>query len=368
MGMGVERLEPIAVAGEAVASLSLNSAEVNLASPEALAAALRRAASFLCPTTPRALVRAVTEVLAGLPGFADDSESQVEALVQSLVSYGDLLELPVDDGERRRRHVFLGPPAYVRRATNAALLIGVRPEGAPLVGDELLGMIDHEGHARFIRSTSDAPIGDLLDSEGLIELHADQWLNAPRHSTPEELIAFYLSRLEAAGPSGDIEGVRVIDPTSRVTYYRGRWRMLKVRDAGLFVARRPQAFGADLWCFAEVLAGEVTSLIDLPLLSPLAPGADEAWRLQAALDAVAGRPQRVRVRVGAPPSLIDLFSPVPSWIQRRLDVVGTPVLGARGALLSYSLPSEDVAEEVRFLQAMMWLSAEGSGEGVDHDG
>jgi hypothetical protein len=354
--VGVERIDPARVSMESVEALALSPADVALTSQTALAATLRRAASFLCPTTPRTLIRAVIECLRGLPDFSEETEVEITGLVDSLVSYGDLLELPVDDGTRVRRQLYLGSPAFVPRSSQLALLIGIRPEGAPLVGDDLLDDIEYSGYARLIRSKDDRTIEDLLTLEGLIELQSDQWLQAPRQATAHEVAAFYSNRLDAAGPSGDIEGVQVIDPASRVTYYRGRWRVLKSRDVGRFVARRPQAFGADLWCLADVADGRVTRLIDLPLQNPLAPGADEAWRLQAAMDAIAGHPQQLRVRRSGATSVLDFFAPAPSWVRRRLDVVGQPVARSEGALFSYAIASDETEEEIGYLSEMMWLS------------
>jgi hypothetical protein len=368
MAVAIDAVDPQMVATEAADALGLEASATDVLSLVGLAASIRRAASFLCPTSPGALVRAVMDVLRGLPGFHSETRTELERLVESLVSYGDLLELVMDEGNTKRRQVFLGPPAFVLRPGNAGLLVGIRPEGAPLLSDELADTIDYEGHARFIRSTDDHPIGVLLESEGLIELKADQWLKAPRPSHANELVGTYVSRLQAAGASGDIEGARVIDPASRVNYYRGRWRVLNPRDAGHFVARRPQAYGADRWCFAEVVSGEITRLVDLPLQLPFAHGADEAWRLQAALDAVAGDPQHFRVRSAqSGTSRIDFFSPLPSWMQRRLDVIGVPVPGSRGALFSYRVGNGDVDAEVDFLEDMMWLVVEGSSQGADDD-
>jgi hypothetical protein len=354
--MAIERVESHVVKAEALEMLGLD-ASLDVMSREGLAASLRRAASFMCPTSRGALTRAVVEVLSGLPGFGEEMEGEIEDLVEGLLSYGDLLELPLDDAGRNRRHIFLGAPAWVARGPSSALLIGVRPEGAPLVSDELVPAVEYKDHARFIRTKDSRHIRELLDPEGLIELHPNQWANAPRRVSPEEVVTFYANRLQAAGPSGEIDGVRVLDPASRVTYYKGRWRVLKARDGGRFVARRPQAFGADLWCFAEVVGGAVVKLIDLPLQSPLALGADEAWRLQAALDSIATRPQQVRIRTGSSSPIIDFLSPVPSWMRRRLDVVGTPLHGASGALFSYLVPPNELGEEVRYLKEMMWLTA-----------
>jgi hypothetical protein len=366
--MGLERLSPADVSVEAVHSLGLDPDAVKLSSAEALAASIRRAASFLSPTTPGALVRAVADALTGLPGMSgDQSKREIETVVESLVSYGDLLELPIDDVSGRRRQLFLGPPAFVRR-TAGYLLLGVRPEGAPLLGEDLLDRVEYHGHVRLIPSDDSAPVHELLAAEGLAELRPEHWLRAPRRSSPQELVDTYLARLDAAGIAGEIEGVRIIDPASDVTFYRGRWRPLRPGDEGRFVARRPQAFGAELWCFAETVGGAVTKLIDLPIQSPLAHGSDEAWRLQAALDALSGHPQRARVE--RPPrvatALLDLFSPVPSWVQRRLDVIATLMPRSRGALFSYALPDDDVDEEMRFLESMMWFFVDNAATKAKH--
>lgn len=354
--MAVTRVISQDVATQAVDALGLDASTVGLMFTEGLAASLRRAASFLCPTTPGALVRAVTEALSGLPEFTDDARAELEALVDLLVSYGDLLELELDDDQCAATRLFLGPPSYIVRDTGTCLLLGVRPEGAPLVSEELLKSIEYEGHVRRVRAADEQRTREVLHIEGLVELQLDQWLKPPRYSTPADLLAIYQARLETAPAAYEVEGLRVIDPASAVTYYKGRWRPPKRTDRGLFVARRPRAFGADLWCVALIGEGSVR-IIDLPLQSGLSRGSDEAWRLQAALDVLAGQSQRLRTRAGARPEevVLDFFSPLPSWLQRRLDLFGTPLIGGRGVLFSYAMPQAEVEEELEFLKAMMWL-------------
>jgi hypothetical protein len=228
-------------------------------------------------------------------------------------------------------------------------------------------MIAYEGHTRLIRATGSVAVAEMLASADLAEITPDQWLRPPPQRPAAQLVEGYIRRLEAAGPSGDIEGFRLIDPLARVTYYQGRWRQPTRSDVGHFVGRRPQAYGADLWCFATISEGQVLKLIDFPIGVSVAPAADEAWRLQAALDAVAGHPQRVRMRFGPDSgAVIDFMSPIPSWAQRRLDIIGTPILRSSGALLSYRLRREDAAEELRFLADTLWISAEGQ-TGGHHD-
>jgi hypothetical protein len=355
--MDVARVSADEVCNRALRSLSLAESGVDLFSTEAHAASLRRAASFHCPSTPGAIVRSVLEVLEGLPGCDEDTKADLELVLEALVGYGDLLELPsgaVDSGGLR---LFLGAPGFVRRSSGSRLLMGIRPDGAPLVGDELEALVSNEGHARVLGPTDGTD--EQLVSSGLAERTVAQWLQTPRLTTAEELIDEYEERLQATGPSGDIDGATLLDPSARITYYRGRWRPPKPSDAGTFVARRPQAYGADLWCVAHVTGGVITQLVDLPVLSLLAPAADEAWRLQGAIDAAAGHPQIVRVRVEAQNEIcvLDFFAPLPSWAQRQLDVTGMPIMRGRGALFSYRVPSRELSEELQFLGEMLWMSA-----------
>jgi hypothetical protein len=152
-----------------------------------------------------------------------------------------------------------------------------------------------------------------------------------------------------------IAGLRVLDTGLPPRFYRGRWRPATPDDAGYFVARRPQAYGADLWCFGQFNGAGRVRLLDLPIENPLSSGADEAWRLQAALDALADNPQAVCVQPSANGCRLDLFSPLPSWAQRRLDLVGSPSPRGRGALFSYLVPSADADEEIAFLGRLLWM-------------
>jgi hypothetical protein len=369
MGVEVARVDMARVADRAVESLGLDPSSIGLGSSTAIAASIRRAASFLCPTPPGALAREVSDVLVGLTKGTDaQTRDSVVSIVESLVAIGDLVELPLGDpGSPLRRHLFLGPPSYVPRAAGC-MVLGIRPEGTPIMSDGMLERLELDGHRRFIRRRDDSEeLEAALAGEGLFALAQEHWLQAPRRLSPEELIGEYIARLDAAGGAGDIEGFRVIDPDADVGYYRGRWRASSQDDSGRFVARRPQSYGADIWCFAELADGRIEKLIDLPIASPIARGSDEAWRLQAAIDRVAGRPQtlRVRRRPGAT-AILDVFSPLPRWSQRRLEFFAVPTGRSEGALFSYSLDPEEIDEEVRFLAEMLWL--ESREEGRDDHG
>ncbi len=360
--MGVIAMSPHQVAERAVASLGLDGAGVDLFSTEALAASLRRAASFSCPATPTTLLRVLMDTLRGLPGYDDSIRAKTDLVLDSLVGVGDLLELPSEDPDGPKRLIYLGYPAFIRRSSGACVLIGVRPDGEQLVTGELTNLVELDGHLRVVRPTPE--LDQLILANGLAERSASQWLQAPRLRSAADVLADYMARLAAAGPSGDIEEARVLDPKAPVHYYRGRWRSPRSGDSGVFVARRPQAYGADLWCVAKLDQGRFVRLVDLPIFGSLLPAADEAWELQAAIDAERGHEQRVRVRPtsDAGYKVLDFFSPLPSWAQRRLDLLGTPLLSGTGALFSYNLPADEVAEELDFLTDRLWMSTAAESE------
>lgn len=352
--MEIQALTAEQVSAEALRMLRVGSPR-GLFEVPALAAALRRAASFLCPAAPRRIVRAVGETLEGLAGYGEGTLDHLEGTLEALVGDGDLVELP-PDSERRYRVLVLGPPAFIRRRSGVCLLLGVRPEGAPLLDDELMGRVEHAAQLRILRPAASPRLADDLKTQGLWDLAPAGWVRAPNPAPAAEVVEQHQRLLSAAPPSGDVPELRLLDPSSPVTYYRGRWRSTKASDTGNFVARRPQAYGPDIWCFAEVRRGHLVRFVDLDS-GALGPAADAAWRLQAALDASAGRPQVLRARHDPTSTVaLDLFSPLPSWAQRHLEMVATPQARSRGALLSYAVTQDEVAEELGFLESMLWVT------------
>jgi hypothetical protein len=151
-----------------------------------------------------------------------------------------------------------------------------------------------------------------------------------------------------------VEGLRVIDPTRAVDFYRGRWSSAESKS-GRYVGRRPQAYGADIWCYVEVENGQPARLVDLPVSGPLR-GCDEAWLIQAAIDYVAGCPQRFTIRmVDSGVVAVAFYSPLPSWAQRRWETVGGP-FEMSGCLFSYRIDKEDLEEELDFLADRLWMA------------
>lgn len=319
---------------------------------QVIAAASRRAASVNCPTTPAALTAAVSRSLAPIID-EDDLSGLVMQILERLVAMGDLVESVEERAGVRRTIIYLGGPRFIKRGNGDALLIGVRPDALPIVSDELVDDLEQYGYIRRVAARPE--LEGLLEDEGLREVKSTRWLRAPEVVSAEEFRAAYDARLKAAGPSGEIEGLRVLDPSTPNTYYRGRWRAPRKEHSGNFVARRGQRFGAELWAYVTVTDGEPVRLLDLPALTP-DRGCDEAWQLQAAIDASNNNPQQITVHgTGRGGIGLALYAPPPRWLQRRWELIGQPSK-IRGALFAYEFSPADAREELPFATERLWLT------------
>jgi len=340
-------------------TLGLGDSGAGLFSPEGLAATIRRAASFLCPCPPRRIVDAVLDVLTPLQPPGNFSREQVSGVLDLLIAGGDLVELRT--GEFRfTRLIYLGPPIYVQKEVGRYLVAGIRPYGAPLLEADTFDVVC-EGHTRTV-DLDPSIAADEMRTLGLTNVTQEMWVGCPSPEAVGSLLERVEVRLGTAAPAGGVTQLKVLDKDTRVTYYKGRWRDLRATDNGDFVARRPQEFGSDLWCAVRVADGVPCKVIDFPIDDPLIPGRDEAWRLQAAIDASGGRSQQLRLRpVGEPQVdgvVIDFFSPLPGWAERRLQLVGTPVSTEAGALFSFRMGSAAATDLIQFFHQMLWMVAQ----------
>ncbi len=338
-------------------ALGVPESEDGLSSDAAIASALRRAASFGSPIARPRLVRSVVAVVAGHDADREDLKAWVNELLDRLLDHGDLLEISKSE-LGPRRHIVLRPPAFVIHE-DTCFLLGVRPDGAPLLADEKLDSeVVHAGAIRTIRPCQDGVRQALIDA-GLQEVSIEQWISAPREISASDLIEIYRARLAESPDVGEVEGVEILDPKSDRSFYRGRFRCPTNSEAGFFVTRRPQQFGPSRWCFAEFEHGQTQKVIDFPVVERFGMPTDEVWRLQAAIDWTEGHPQFARVTDRAKgEALLSFFAPLPSWARKRLDLVGGAVHGARSALFSYRLDDGALAAESEFLSSHLWLQVE----------
>jgi hypothetical protein len=353
--MTLSSLTPDDASALSVRTLGMDPDLVGLSSPEGLAASLRRAASFLCPTSPSRLIDAVLSAVQPLTD-SDLSRDEVADLLDLLIASGDLLELRQELQGHLVRLVYLGPPSYIEQAPGTYMLLGVRPFGAWLVSSDLAAQAIREGHTRVIE-LDPAIASETFKATGLQRLDRQRWVASPSIEPAASLVRRTSERLEVSGGGGEIEGLQILDPIAPVRYYRGRWREPGPTDSGDFVARRPQAYGADLWSAVRLQDGVATKIFQFPVDDPAVPARDEAWRLQLAIDAERGRPQRYAIEPTASSisSVIKFFSPTPGFAERYLQLVGMPLAVTSDALFAFRVPDAAMSDLVQLLTELLWM-------------
>lgn len=330
-----------------------------LPSRACLAQSLRRAAFNAAPCPAQSLRSLVFAALSPLTDDADALKAGIEEALEDLIAVGDLLEMRSEKDGRSDVVLRPAPPAFVARRDGTFILLGV-------AGDEVTPtmqqtVIHQESGLRCVRPDNvQAYRGELLDL-GLIELSERLWLFAPASKSAADVVAHWRAKLPSDAKPEKIEGMELLQPASRSSYYKGRWTRLDAKLEGIFVARRVQRYGAKLWCLAEVKNGFVQRFVDIRAKDPRTRDCDEAWRLQAALDAVAGIPQCVRVWASGSMNTLAFSAPLPAWAARRLSFMGKPV-SVPLALLAFEIPTENLQAELRWLGEHLWLERKEEGE------
>lgn len=359
--VSMRRLTAEDVHAEKVRELGLDPNLLDLTTPEGLAGALRRAASYLCPCSAATLVRAVVQPLRWLVSDLDNLKVLVEETLEAMISHGDVLEQPeVQDGSSARVLLYAAPASFIVRQSGLVILLGMAADQLSPLPSDLGQRIQYLGHVRRLSPISGTEdLRSELRQLGLLELSSAAWLKGPKPSTASQAVTASDRTLDVVPPSRDIAGLLLLDPTKPVRYYRGRWAEPKAQT-GRFVARRQQAYGADLWCYVQVTNGQPERMIDLPRRGSRWRGCDEAWHLQMAIDAQRGCPQHFRVTPSGDAKLLQFFSPAPAWARRRWDALGEPVPSA-GCLFAYRIPKAEIEEERRFAREALWLEEIGTG-------
>ncbi len=364
MGLGMKQLDLKEVKAKCVSSQNLDADIFEVESAEYVASAIRRVASSICPCSISELIRAVcNSTVPLLTGPVDSFEQLTRQVIESLIGNGDLIEegeaATSFDARGRGRVLYLRPPSFVRRINGSVLLIGIPSGNASIFQPEMDERIYHYSHVRRMDPKVGEDLPGVLRSIGLSELSVESWER--RILVPEtERPANYINTLRSLLRSnpGALDGLEVLTSDSNIRYYTHRWAPL-ARQSGYFVARRPQLFGNNLWCYVEIQNGTPMRMIDLPAHNKHSLGRDEAWRLQMAIDADRGHPQEFTiVRLGDGRVRVKFFSPIPSWAQRRWDNLGEPATD-EDCLISYNFVAADLAPEIQFITDKLWL-VEGS--------
>jgi hypothetical protein len=354
MDMDIEQVTADAGEASTVSCLGLDPGLLDLSAPEAMAESLRRSAAVRCPTPRRTLLRSVTLTVNATPHDTPVFAEQLELMLDALIAYGDLVEVSgAAQGEADQVH--LAPLRFVQRASGSTLLLGGVPDhGCPLP-EPFLRKIERVAHVRRLPADPSGETLGVLRDAGFTEVASGTWERAPKVTTASDLVRNYVETLDRSGPSGTVESLLILDPERPPQFYSGRWTDLR-KHTGTFVAKRKGIYGNTQWCFVRAVDGEVRHYLALPSRAGDGRACDEAWRLQAAIDADRGHPQIFRrAHGGRDSALLQFFSPVPQWAQRRWDAIGERLVDRPGCLFSYRFPATEVDEEQRYLREHLWM-------------
>jgi len=340
-----------------IRDLGLDPTKYDLLSVEVLAAILRRNASYTCPTTPSQLISSAVNPLRGLGCDIEELREVVERTLQAMIAYGDLIESKEFAGleENGRMLLYAAPSNFILRDNGNFMLSGIVSSNFSPLPPEIAQRIECIEHLRMIRPSTDSDLKTHLLELGFSELTMKKWLRTPKQTNPTQLVAKINDFLIKSTSSPEIPGLEILDSTKPVTYYKGRW-VKPTNLTGEYVARRDQAWGSKLWSYVQINNGKAEHIIDFPVEYCEWNAWDEAWYLQMAIDASYGNPQLFRIeQITDNKAEIKLFSPIPTWAQRRLDIMGEPKK-LPGCLIGYIAEISDIAEITNFLKEYLWLS------------
>jgi len=333
-----------------------------------IAQALRRAAHILAPCPRHELERAVIQSLSGFSADHEQLAASTDDTLESLIAYGDILEMRAPANDPWSISPFVvrpAPPAFVARSSGSVILLGIAgDEISPLPG-EWNERIVCRGVLRTLAPEEGEDLRLFLTELGLIELSEKTWLHLPPTDTAHRFETGWMQRLSESPAVTAIDGLQVLDTRKPPSYYTGRWTEPSRIANGMHVGRRPQRYGSPLWCLVDLFDGAPRHFIDLASRTGRERPCDIAWRIQMALDAAAGAPQQVRIRPSGRGLVLDFFSPLPSWAERKLATLGERALPLR-SLLAYAVPTSGTDEAIEFLKDYLWItpSRATGGEGL----
>lgn len=317
--------------------------------------ALRRAVHILAPAARADLVRFVAEPLA----VFGDRHDAVDGALDEMIVYGDILAMrrqPLDNWGAPAEVLRPAPPTFVRRGNGEFIILGVAGDHPSALSQELDALLVDDGMVRRLPPQSE-DLSTHLRLLGFTRLSEQAWLRMPPVESAVAYLARWQTMLDAAPPiEHAVDGLDLLDGARDPRYYRGRWAA-PTNQSGIYVARRPQLYGAPLWSLVRFEQGQPRRLIDLYADDDRQRPCDLAWRIQAALDAERGVPQRMRLRRAAATASIDFFSPLPAFAERRLTLVATKAVGAQ-CLYSFIVPNARLSEEISTLRALLWMAVD----------
>jgi hypothetical protein len=337
-----------------------DASEGSTPSDDLLAHVTRRAVAIMAPCAAHELVRAVGQSFAGMADDAEAFAERIAGIVEDLIVYGDIIEMresSADSWPGSKGFVLRpAPPSFVKRTDGSIAILGIAGDQITPLTAELNSRAVAHGVLRIIPATPGEDTEALLLDLGLLRFPERTWLRLPNFEAAANHVASWRQTLAAEPASTGIEGLQILDTARSPTFYKGRWVLPDRTHAGMYVARRPQRYGAPLWCLVELDNGSLRRFKDLSTRGDRLRHFDIALRIQAALDAVAGDPQRFDSSArDAQSGSLRFYSPMPSWCERHLSIVGQKKAAER-CLFCFEIPTVRLDSETGFLREALWMA------------
>lgn len=359
------RIEADAAARAVIKALGLPPDEYSVTDETVIAAALRRVLTIHLGISRISLISEVAEPFFSLIGqeYSDAEDpmhrlrNHILGILEDLTSIGDILEVTEVDESRliqQRTMYYPAHPSFVIRGNGDILLLSTLPGYHSPIPSDMQHLVEHRKLLRVIPGSAGPGMAEILKTFGLREILGSVWTDSP----PSEVAGSYLDRFDRELASRNLEGnlkPSQILAGGNVTYYKGRWRAIKTADKGRYIGRIPQPYGSPAWAYLDIKDGRVLRSRFFPTPGSRYRAFEEAWRLQSAIDSVGGNPQKISAkRISETETEINIFSPIPSWLDRRWVLLADKGRG-KGSFATYKFSTTDVDEEIEFAKIMFWL-------------
>ncbi len=319
---------------------------------------LRRFVGVLGPCSRRDVMSRAKQALAQ---YADiDLDALIKGTLEDLIVGGDVLELPVLMGTQVEESVLrlLGAPPSFVMCDQLVRIIGIAPDDARFLPEELYARMQARGGDRFIKDKDAAELMQLLMELGLRRIDVARWLGKDSDESAGVFLKRMTDRLARLGRIGGLTEPSWLWPAQGHSFpYRSRWRSAPP-EAGRGIVRAPQRYGNPRWYFAEVIGCDLR-LLDLPIEGEVATRAcDLAWTIQLALDHMHGHPARYHACVDNTEwTKIRVEFPLPLSCRRRLLHLG----GYRSSEdegFHFCVPTTDLASAEAILSGAWMVPAD----------
>lgn len=322
-----------------------------------LGQALRRASYQLAPCARHILERSVAASFLHIAPSDVTLNELVPEVLDTLIAYGEILELrPLAEDQASTTLVLRPSPAFfVRHHSGSAILIGVAADDITPLSPEANARVRYQGLLRLIDPRDNENLYELLSDGGIPELPSATWFRVPPQETAAAYVAKWTERLHVTSAPSAVEGLTIYEGGGSDFYPKRRVPPRK-GHSGVFVGRRSQKYGADLWCLVDLTKGLPFHLLDLTSEGDRLRPVDVAWRILMALDYISGQPQRFRIRKDGETSFLDFFTPIPGWARRRIAIDGT-LRTPHKCLLTYEVSTAYVDDVTPILTNRLWLDS-----------